>query len=251
MIETFNLRFCHEGIFAHADAALLDEFSGPRMKLGDTWKIQLGRRFNLDPTDRDGSVFVEGLLEDALLFPSRPENGWETVEDDVGSWVTRLTTQPMIHSDDEEDNGGDDGDDDQDQDQDDEETQSKVDDPNDDGPVLLFPLYEDDVEMSEDSDVEMFSDGEAIRANVWDTPYDAEGEEDEDDAVAAEEDDRNPPPTGERDALEAIAGGSSVTQKSDQPDSDMDGSDFDSDEVLSGDESVLEYARKRLGGRAS
>ena len=250
MIETFNLRFCHDtGIFADADATLCDEFAGPRMKPGHTWKISLGRRFNLDLTDRDGSVFIEGLLEDALLFPSRPENGWETVETHDGYWVTRSTAQPISHLDDNEDE--EDEESQSSDDQDDVETQSEVYDPNDDGPVLLSPPYEDDMEMSEDGDVEMFEDGEAMVANVWDAPYDAE---DENEAEAAEEeDDRNPQLSGEQGALEAIASGSSITQGSDvadQSDSDMAGSDFDSDEVLSGDEDILEYARTNGRGAA-
>ncbi|KAG6842653.1 hypothetical protein H0H93_003954, partial [Arthromyces matolae] len=56
MIETFHLEFSDErGIFAWADTALYEEFGGPKMLKGDFWKIQLGRRFDLDEDDHDGS----------------------------------------------------------------------------------------------------------------------------------------------------------------------------------------------------
>ena len=65
------------------------------MQKGDFWKIHLGRQIELDEDDFDGSQFLEGLLEDVLLFPmasyvgDRAEGRWETVEESPGIWVTR------------------------------------------------------------------------------------------------------------------------------------------------------------------
>ncbi|TFY79740.1 hypothetical protein EWM64_g4266 [Hericium alpestre] len=93
MCETFRLRFSHaKGIVALADNTLFDEFSGPRMKPGDRWIICLGRRIILDEDDPDGSGFIEGLLEEAMLFPIRWSwrfGTWETVRESEGIWVTR------------------------------------------------------------------------------------------------------------------------------------------------------------------
>jgi hypothetical protein len=104
MCETFHLSFTHEtGIIAWADGDIFDTFSGPAMQEGDFWKIHLGRCIELDEDDFDGSIFLEGLLEDILLFPMVPyinskaefgfnstfAFGWETVEETPGIWVTR------------------------------------------------------------------------------------------------------------------------------------------------------------------
>jgi hypothetical protein len=97
MCNTFHLEFTDEkGIFAWATPLIREEFSGPTMKPGDKWKIHLGRCINLDQDDPHGSVFIEGLLEDACLFPLHSEKSdrkyarWETVKDGPGVWVTRL-----------------------------------------------------------------------------------------------------------------------------------------------------------------
>lgn len=88
MCTTFHLEFTYEGgIYAWADPQLYEEFTGPPMQVGDFWKIHLGRRITLDEGDLDGSLFVENLLEDAVLFRAR----WETKEETPGIWVTRLT----------------------------------------------------------------------------------------------------------------------------------------------------------------
>ncbi|KAF9462796.1 hypothetical protein BDZ94DRAFT_1260362 [Collybia nuda] len=99
MCETFHLEYTIEdGIFAWADGPIYEEFSGPGIQDGDFWKIYLGRRIELDEHDLDGSLFIEGLLEDVLLFPLRSSlskrvlERWETVEESPGIWVTR----PMI-----------------------------------------------------------------------------------------------------------------------------------------------------------
>ncbi|KAK7064198.1 40S ribosomal protein S3-1 [Favolaschia claudopus] len=81
MCETFNLEFNEEtGIVAWADGDLYTEFAGPRMEKGDFWKILLGRHIQLDDDDADGSLFIEGLLEDTIVFPPNPL-AWETVEE--------------------------------------------------------------------------------------------------------------------------------------------------------------------------
>lgn len=96
MIERFQLSFTEtRGIIAWADQDLFDEFSGPAMKEGDFWKIHLGRRVRLDEDDLDGALFMEGLLEDAMLFS---QNGslvdptlveWDTRHESPGVWVTK------------------------------------------------------------------------------------------------------------------------------------------------------------------
>lgn len=100
MCEEFHLEFSdEEGIYAWADSDLFDEFADPNvMQEGDFWKIHLGRRIVLEGGDLDGSKFIEGILEDALLFPlfgpcAKGDSGkWETVEEEPGIWVTRLKT---------------------------------------------------------------------------------------------------------------------------------------------------------------
>ncbi|KAF5329816.1 hypothetical protein D9619_009330 [Psilocybe cf. subviscida] len=75
---------------------ILEAFAGPLMQRGDFWKIHLGRQIQLDADDVDGSVFIEDLLEDAVMFPMRVEGctktheRWETKEETPGIWVTRL-----------------------------------------------------------------------------------------------------------------------------------------------------------------
>jgi hypothetical protein len=90
MCETFNLEFDTDtGIIAWADGDLYDEFAGPLMQMGDFWKIFLGRRIELDEEDLDGSLFIEAVLEDVLIFPLISGSKWETVEESPGIWVTR------------------------------------------------------------------------------------------------------------------------------------------------------------------
>ncbi|KAF9526242.1 hypothetical protein CPB83DRAFT_908630 [Crepidotus variabilis] len=97
MCETFGLSFdFKDGIFAWADDDLFQEFSSPKMKTGDTWKIHLGRRIELEEDDFDGSAFMEGLLEDAIYFPlrdpfsTRDFEVWDTVKESPGVWVTKM-----------------------------------------------------------------------------------------------------------------------------------------------------------------
>ncbi|KAJ8514507.1 hypothetical protein ONZ45_g7949 [Pleurotus djamor] len=96
MCETFNLEYSQEGgIIAWADQTLFEEFTGDKMKKGDLWKIRVGRSIQLDDEDLDGSVFIEDLLEDAVLFPLRlphfesSADRWETLQSSPGVWETR------------------------------------------------------------------------------------------------------------------------------------------------------------------
>ncbi|KAG6829487.1 hypothetical protein H0H92_004369 [Tricholoma furcatifolium] len=125
MIETFNLEFSEEqGIFAWADYDLYAEFAGSKMREGDRWKIQLGRRFELDGDDYDGSEFIEGLLEETILYPSSSANRWETFEETPGIWVTRMVAVGEEVEESEDDKGDDkDGSD-------------------EDGPILRRPGYD-------------------------------------------------------------------------------------------------------------
>ncbi|TFY67902.1 hypothetical protein EVG20_g3762 [Dentipellis fragilis] len=134
MCETFHLEYASEGgIVAWADTDLFEEFSGPRMKEGHCWKICLGRRIILDEDDADGSQFIEGLVEEAMVFPisessKKPWGKWETLleknaEDNI--WVTRPVSGafPGPYDDDEMTI-----DEDEDEDEDDSETSSDGDD---------------------------------------------------------------------------------------------------------------------------
>jgi hypothetical protein len=206
------------------------------MKLSDKWKIHLGRCIKLDREDPHGSVFIEGLLEDACLFPLRSEESgrryerWETVkEKGSGVWVTMLLEN-------RDDEGMDDESDDKSDKLDcnneyarllqkwDEELENP--DRVDDGPVVLvdgcgsrgYMLVDEDEddededgdgdelgdESDHDTDEEMLSDSEAPERPdaVWTEPI-----------VASD-----------------LAGG--FEQDSD----DVAGSDWDSDEELSADD---------------
>ncbi|KAG6905914.1 hypothetical protein DXG01_016970 [Tephrocybe rancida] len=179
MIETFNLEFTYEtGIFAWADPTLYAEFAGPKMREKDFWKIQLGRRFFLDDDDLDGSAFIEGLLEDAILYPGRGGTQWETVE--PGIWLTRTVVRAIGGNHDEEgdieedepdvdinladtDDEEDEDEDEEDEEEDGEDIDSEENDPAeerlqdvllqpfvDDGPILLRPGYDTSDDASDD-----------------------------------------------------------------------------------------------------
>lgn len=110
MCKTFHLSFSEQdGIIAWADSDIYEQFSGPAMLKGDFWKIALGRHIELDEDDLDGSMFIEGLLEDILLYP--PEwstmkeyrnEGWETIEESPGIWITRLISARIMGDSDSE-----------------------------------------------------------------------------------------------------------------------------------------------------
>jgi len=233
MCETFHLEYTDEkGIVALATQLIQEEFSGPAMKSTDKWKIHLGRCIKLDRDDPHGSIFIEGLLEDAILFPLRSEKSgrkferWETVKEGPGVWVTRL----MENRDEAMDDKADDESDARDlnleydrllQKWDEElENSERV----DNGPVGLVdacgsrgfmfvdPDEEDEYEDEEESGNSSHNDSDE------DMLFDSEAAE-KPDAVWME-----------RNVADDLAGG--FEQDSD----DMPGSDWDSDEELSGDD---------------
>lgn len=244
MCETFHLEFSNiNRIFAWADEDIYEQFSGPAMQHGDFWKIHLGRRIELDEDDLDGSMFIEGLLEDVLFYPSysstverQHKEAWETVKESPGIWVTRLmVSRKMADSDSENESTDTD---------EYEELPSELWRPQDmyekaldappaptTGPIVTSDEYElSGAEEAEVSDIEMMDDsGWTWKAGVPDAVWKV-GEEDEEIVIELDEN------------------GSAVSPQVDLDDessnSDDPGSDFDADEVLSGDEDVLNPYRQ-------
>ena len=239
MCETFHLSFSEQGgIIAWMDGDIYEQFSGPEMLKGDFWKIHLGRRIELDEDDLDGSMFIEGLLEDVLLYPpqwstvKRYRNEvWETVEESHGIWITRLMSAKII--------GESDGESENSDAEDFEKRPSELwatneiyekllDAPptSDTGPVITLDEYElsdEEEEAEEGSDVEMTDDsGETWKAGVPDAVWGSELEKDE--VVVLDND------------ISEVS--SHVDHGSDSDLDDVD-SDFDPDEDLSGDEDVM------------
>lgn len=274
MCETFHLRFNKEtGIIACADQGLFEAFSGPAMQQGHLWDIHLGRRIELDDDDLDGAQFIEDLLEDAILFPlrssrsARVQERWETVEDVTGYWVTRPMSNPHVETDDDSDDPDDNSSDcdrydelevlRQDQDAALEHSSPAFQwDPN---PAIRTEEYED--EPNSDVDMENDSDDEEYDPTVPDTGF-GSGEDDEAECDNIEE------PHGESAQGDVVARGAG--REGEHKDADMGkgnpggedemgvngsdvtltdsddsvDSDFDSDEVLSGDEEALQSARQ-------
>lgn len=87
MCDKYKL-FLHEnlGIYAVADEELLDNFRGRDMGPNDTWTIYLGRMIVLDRDDKDGSRFIQDLVEDVVMYPLRigMREGWVNGE----RWTT-------------------------------------------------------------------------------------------------------------------------------------------------------------------
>ncbi|KAJ3517219.1 hypothetical protein NMY22_g14011 [Coprinellus aureogranulatus] len=91
MCEEFSLEFTEEkGIVAWMNQDIMDEFAGPAMDQGDRWKIYLGRRLKLDEDDPDGTLFIEGLLEDGIICHPRlwDRPRWVTVKEKAKTWAT-------------------------------------------------------------------------------------------------------------------------------------------------------------------
>jgi hypothetical protein len=237
MCQAFHLEFSEEnGIFAWADEDIYEQFAGPAMLHGDFWKIHIGRRIELDEEDLDGSMFIEGLLEDVLLYPFRwsttnelRNGGWETVEESPGIWITRLMTlRNMAESDGESEASDAEGSD---------ELfpefwnecpmrEQVIDSPPvpNTGPVITSDEYElSSAESEGGSDVQMMDDsGSAWIADIPDAVWNAESTD---------------------EVIESDANGAMVslqpTSVDESSGSDYADSDFDSDELLSGDEDVL------------
>jgi hypothetical protein len=196
MVETFALEFSpQDGIFAWADEVLFDEFAGPAMKVGHKWRIHLGRKIMLDEDDLDGSDFVEGLLEDALLFPVDFAR-WETVQEVPGIWTTRMKAgdaeklKEPLKFEEEGEEGGEGGAEGAERDGEEVEGDEEGDE-NAQRPIVDLEYYaatdieSDDSEEFEDETLAMVVEvdsGWAIRASVDDASWsDAEMDEDEED----------------------------------------------------------------------
>ncbi|KAJ6604695.1 hypothetical protein DFH09DRAFT_1123524 [Mycena vulgaris] len=244
MCETFHLEFSSDaGIVAWADGNIYEEFAGPLMQRGDFWKIMLGRRIQLDEDDPDGSAFMEALLEDAVIFPLVSTCKWETIEESPGIWVTRVIGITPRGAGDSSDDSGDsmasiESEDAWEQAQREFELEDEA---LEAGYVVpSLPVNADhyeasDAEVDSESDVDMAEggckteetddgcasdSGWTYAAHVRDTCWMPESE----DVVPSAEDGAN----GE---------GS---------DEDSADSDFDSDEILSGDEASLAAGRRWL-----
>lgn len=241
MCETFHLEFSYSGgIYAWADDEMFREFSGSLIRPGDVWKIHLGRCISLDADDLDGSAFIDGLLEDALLYPHKgswtlmKHERWHTVQEAPGIWVTRLQalrpdgadTDEMSEADYEVDN----------EDYDPDKILESC-------PPAESIIRPDQYSVSDD-DLDNVSDIEDLgffnpegRDTVWDS-----GEEEVDELV---DDDQNSNSISVDDGpIEE-----EIDKEDDDvtiDDSDEAGSDFESDEVLSGDEQLLADAKAFL-----
>ncbi|THU96924.1 hypothetical protein K435DRAFT_965702 [Dendrothele bispora CBS 962.96] len=121
MCKTFSLSFdMDKGITAVLTPQIKETFGGPEMLETDTWKLYLGRRVTLDEDDSDGSDFIIGLLEDALLFEhphhSIGHKQWTTArpKGKTNLWKTYPTKKHMCYiyevSDTSDDSGDDSGD---------------------------------------------------------------------------------------------------------------------------------------------
>jgi hypothetical protein len=275
MCETFNLEYTrHDGIVAWADQDIFDSFSAPGMAEGDKWKIYLGRRIELDEEDKDGSLFIEGLLEDVLFYPVENCNiQWRTFKEAPDVWATRAE---MLYDEDEQSEYLDD-----DNIQQDDEIYQ------DDGAhiplningssdcdrlydaALEFPfrpnnqpfLEMDEYESEDDDDETQGSNVEedgvedddpsaSIVAAMPDTIYeggDEDEDEDEDEEIVSDQEDKGI--VGDQENKEIVddqedesvqdVGGEAIIDSDDVP-----GSDWDSDEELSGDEAVVKGCGK-------
>ncbi|KAH6907792.1 hypothetical protein BKA70DRAFT_1488169 [Coprinopsis sp. MPI-PUGE-AT-0042] len=239
MISTFSLHFDpQEGIIAYADDTLFDEFSGPAMKDGDVWKIHLGSRVELEPEDHDGSEFIEGLLEDAMLFlPSIRQ--WSTKKVQDGVWVTKpykrlskaWTEEYDYNSEDsdwESGSGaegvkGDGGEWDSDEDNlevaESWEPEECLNDAETEEPVLVNRYYESDSSSGEEDGVGDMEDAQPSSSTLTDMKEEEPGEK----------------VTNEAD----VDMDSAAEDASSESDGDVCGSDWDSDEELSGDDMAM------------
>ncbi|KAI0310083.1 hypothetical protein OF83DRAFT_917332 [Amylostereum chailletii] len=244
MCEMFCLEFEQAtGIVAWADEALLAEFAGPAMRAGDRWKIYLCRRIELDEGDLDGRMFIEELLEQTVIFPCADKNQygfWTTTKKNY-TWMTKpLSVDDAVECQSGEEEEGDvDGeegdmadeeeadedaeeveeeDEDAEGDEDEEEEEDEFTVKKPDGPIIFANEYEssdtEEEETSLDSPLHL-RDTACLLPSVTDALF-----EDEPYDPYAEEDD-------------------SMGQESDTSTSHSSAdTDFDSDEVLSGDEEM-------------
>jgi hypothetical protein len=238
MCETFHLEFDPKsGIIAWADQDIYEEFSGPAMLEGDFWKIYLGRRVTLDEDDYDGSQLIEGILEDAVLFPLRSSfshritERWDTFEESPGIWVTRPTASSGGPHDDESDSN------DSCSDSDEEcyknmrnNDEALVNPPDPNQPTINLDRYES-------SEGESDAEGKDADAEM-DFAWQAGGP---DNAYISDDDE-----------IQVLSGNSTTVGDGDslmsQDSDDSADSDFDSNEELSGDEDVISRKTFRAPG---
>jgi hypothetical protein len=273
MCTTFRLSFAMErGIVATLTPEIKETFGGPEMEPEDIWKLYLGRTVRLDPTDIDGSEFIEGLLEDILFFSAahyqQRNKNWQTKRSiyQRNVWVT----QPTFNLDYEDEVMLSDGEssdnesltwDEVDQLLD----RGELDDLTLDQPFVEYgpTLHRDEYEVTDVEDLESDDDGDSdvadlgygINARYEDANW-SDGDDDglygsniDDDAtrqginatsLVDANTDRKP------EWLQTIHGPFNAAAPEDED--SAAGSDFDSDEVLSGDEEVLKIGRTRAHG---
>ncbi|KZV61092.1 hypothetical protein PENSPDRAFT_759633 [Peniophora sp. CONT] len=226
MCVRYDLRFHPDsGIIAYADGDLFEDFTGELVKEGDRWQLCLGRRICLESGDKDGSVFITELVEEATTFQHTNiygHGGWETVLTHQGMrrrrrvWVTR----PIVGA---------------------------------------YDVYESSVSTDSadyDNEGDEFSedglniDPRTLPASTFVNDYEDESEpEDEGMDVDSSYSDGE---IYERHAPEVVLHDcawdySSEIDSAEEEDIDLDepGSDWDSDEIMSGDEVVPYLARLR------
>ncbi|KIJ48506.1 hypothetical protein M422DRAFT_28447 [Sphaerobolus stellatus SS14] len=230
MIATFHMDFKDEtGIIAWADQDLYELWTTDIMKDGDYWKLMLGRRIKLSPDDPDGSEWIGDFLEDA--FVTRSVSFYETVEESAGIWVTRPTERGMNLA-----------------------RWSLT------GDESLMKNERSDSEDS-DSDTEMAENDEELEETIgpinYEDDYESEAESAEEDLMYVAEDE--PEENEEERKREAVASDPTMARwyfppshynSDSDSDSDMAGSDWNSDETLSGDEAVFGRKTRRESAKA-
>jgi hypothetical protein len=260
------------GIVATLTPEIKETFGGPEMGPEDIWKLYLGRTVRLDPTDIDGSEFIEGLLEDILFFSAahyqQRNKNWQTERSiyQRNVWVT----QPTFDLDYEDEAMLGDGES--------SDTESstwdqveqpvaaeELDDLTLDQPFVEYgpTLHRDEYEVTDVEDLESDDDGDS---DVADLGYginaryeDANWSDGDDDGLYGSNIDNDATRQGinatslvdantdrKPEWLMTIHGPFNATAPEDED--SAAGSDFDSDEVLSGDEEVLEIGRTRAHG---
>ncbi|KAK0470248.1 uncharacterized protein EV420DRAFT_1499280 [Desarmillaria tabescens] len=278
MCLRYKLRFTRKhGIVARADEDLFDLFNTPTMEETDQWQIYLGRRIQLHSNDEDGREFLIDLLEDALIYPLRSEfsncfpERWETFVKDPSVFPVVWITRPMSKS----GPGGADFHEDSDDSADDVPDFEVNGQPN----VVGSYWEHDLIRQAQDAALDPTYGGwnRPPIGYVWDA-YESESEEDEDahedDPTTREgswdptQEDKAFPSDYEEDDMEGVDGNFDEVDAEDntenfvgeyEMDGEMDeegdettsgvvvvrqeddiaGSDFDSDEELSGDEFVM------------
>ncbi|EJD36441.1 hypothetical protein AURDEDRAFT_188394 [Auricularia subglabra TFB-10046 SS5] len=251
MIELFRLEWnALTGITAWATEPLFDAWAGPALtgRRGQAWKIVLGRRVALDGGDADGARWVRELLDECLDPVGYAFRFWETVEERPGVWVTRRISEADAEGgedmdvsldEDEDAEGEEEGDmgdeddnegeaDDEDEDEDSEEELPE--DLDADGPIKYWDDYENDSGIDDETVEEQVDWRAVIQSGL---AHDSDDSDSEGIGLLSDDDGGNYSTTlmSDEDGMDCDARSDSETTDSDQP-----GSDWDSQEELSGDE---------------